>query len=68
MDHQIKEVAHIRRQLWKGFNIAKNILIASNPKKDSKKNEMIKCLSDKYLGKSFKKSKKKGTEGLSRDT
>jgi hypothetical protein len=26
MDHQIREVVHTRRQLWKGFSIAKTLL------------------------------------------
>jgi hypothetical protein len=26
MNHQIKEVNHTRSQLWKGFNLAKNLL------------------------------------------
>lgn len=66
MDHQIKEVVHIRKQLWKGFNIAKNILVSESPKKEGKKNEMIKCLSDKYLAKTHKTPKKESNEELTK--
>ena len=55
MDHQIKEVSRTRKQLWKGIAIAKNILSAQNSLQDGKKQEMIKCLSDKYLTKSKKR-------------
>ncbi len=58
MNHQIKEVIQIRKQLWKGFNIAKNLLVPENSKKDKKKTEMIKCLSDKYLPKAHHQAKR----------
>lgn len=61
MDHQIKEVVRTRKQLWKGFNIAKSLL-QQDAQQENRKNEMIRCLSDKYLAKSHHKSKKPSTE------
>ena len=55
MGHQIKEVARTRKQLWKGIAFAKNILSTENSLQDGKKQEMIKCLSEKYLIKSKKR-------------
>jgi len=65
MNHQIKEVVHTRTQLWKGFNFARHLLTVDEPNEhshsNSKKKEMMRCLSDKYLARSsnkFKKNKK----------
>jgi hypothetical protein len=60
MDHQIREVVHTRRQLWKGFSIAKTLL-EQGPQQD-RKNEMIRCLSDKYLAKPHHKKKQSHTQ------
>jgi hypothetical protein len=60
MDHQIREVVKTRRQLWKGFSIAKT-LIQQGPQEDRQR-EMIRCLSDKYLAKSRSKKKQNNTQ------
>lgn len=60
MDHQIREVVQTRRQLWKGFSIAKT-LIQQGPQEDRQR-EMIRCLSDKYLAKSHHKKKQNNTQ------
>jgi recombinational DNA repair ATPase RecF len=61
MDHEIRSVVHTRHQLWKGFNIARNI-IENNEDSSfcSKKGDMMRCLSEKHL--KHTSSKRRGKE------
>ena len=64
MDHQIKEVVHTRKQLWKGFNLAKELIREDSITHSIKNREMIKCISDKYLLKNYKKIKENKEKDL----